>query len=101
MKKLIKYRKGYKYQLAEDYYQFMPFAPDKDIDTEYISFGLDKLLRIKEGYAWDGPSGPTIDTESSMRGALVHDALYQLLRMQKLPQSMRPFCDEIAVVPLL
>ncbi len=37
-------------------------------------------LTIKKGYAWDGPSGPTIDTPSIMRGSLVHDCLYQLLR---------------------
>jgi hypothetical protein len=38
------------------------------------------VLTIKKGYAWDGPSGPTIDTSSLMRGSLVHDSLYQLLR---------------------
>ena len=38
------------------------------------------MLTIKKGYAWDGPSGPTIDTPSVMRGSLVHDCLYQLLR---------------------
>ena len=32
------------------------------------------------GYAWDGPSGPTIDTKNFMRGSLVHDGLYQLMR---------------------
>lgn len=37
-------------------------------------------LWISRSYAWDGPSGPTIDTKTFMRGSLVHDALYQLLR---------------------
>lgn len=26
------------------------------------------------------PSGPTIDTKSFMRGSLIHDALYELIR---------------------
>ena len=37
-------------------------------------------LTIEKGYAWDGPSGLTFDTPSVMRGSLVHDCLYQLLR---------------------
>ena len=37
-------------------------------------------LTIRQGYAWDGPSGPTFDTKNFMRGSLVHDALYQLMR---------------------
>ena len=37
-------------------------------------------LIIEPGYAWDGPSGPTFDTKSFMRGSLIHDVLYQLLR---------------------
>ena len=43
----------------------------------------DGLLTIKAGYAWDGPSGPTFDTKSFMRGSLVHDVLYQILRNPK------------------
>ena len=41
-------------------------------------------LIIKRSYAWDGPSGPTIDTKNFMRGSLVHDALYQLMRHEHL-----------------
>src|SRR3990167_5137648 len=52
-----------------------------------ISLGrrcLHCLLYIFEGYAWDGPSGPAIDTKNFMVGALVHDALYQLMREKLL-----------------
>lgn len=36
---------------------------------------------IEEGYAWDGASGPTFDTCGSFQPALVHDALYQCMRL--------------------
>jgi len=52
----------------------------RDIVTQFISLDRNGRLVVKKGYRWDGPSGPTIDSDSFMRGALVHDALYQLLR---------------------
>jgi hypothetical protein len=81
---MIKYKKGFKYQLAKFYrHQVRIYA--YDIETEYISLKKTGMLIIKKGYAWDGPSGLTIDTKSSMRGSLVHDALYELLRKSYLP----------------
>ena len=56
---------------------------------------LTNHLSIKEGYAWDGPSGPTIDTKDFMRGALIHDALYQLLREGQLPKEDRKVADKV------
>ena len=67
----ISYRSGYKYQLTEGYSVDVDVKPDQDIDSEYIRLSTIGLLTIKTGYAWDGPSGPTIDTPSFMRGALV------------------------------
>jgi hypothetical protein len=52
-------------------------------------------LTIKKGYAFDGPSGPTFDTKSFMRGSLVHDALYQLIREGKIDQSCRADADKL------
>lgn len=76
----IAYKAGYKYQLKADYVIQIDMAPATPIDTEYLGLTLTGTLTIKEGYAWDGPSGPTIDTLNFMRGSLVHDALYQLMR---------------------
>lgn len=42
----------------------------------------DGLLRIKKGYAWDGASGPVIQTETLVDASVYHDALYQILRGQ-------------------
>ena len=48
---------------------------------------------VRNGYAWDGPSGPTIDTENSMRASLVHDVLYQGMREGMLPAGFRERAD--------
>ena len=52
-------------------------------------------LIVQSKYAWDGPSGPTIDTENFMKASLVHDALYQLMREGSLDRSYRKRADEI------
>lgn len=96
---MIRYRKGYKYQLADDFVTTVSWhlkPPNGDIVTEFVELRSGEamspggrsmvcVLLIKSGYAWDGPSGPTIDTPSFMRGSLVHDALYQLMREKHLP----------------
>jgi hypothetical protein len=83
----IKYRSGYKYQLVADYRLNVSVIPVQDIDTDFIALNTQGMLLIKKGYAWDGPSGPTIDTKSFMRGSLVHDALYQLMRNRHLSNT--------------
>ena len=82
----ITYKEGYKYQLHEAYTVNIgdTMKPPHDITTDYIDFFESGELVIKKGYAWDGPSGPTFDTKNFMRGSLVHDALYQLMREDKL-----------------
>ncbi|MEJ2766601.1 DUF1353 domain-containing protein [Photobacterium sp. MCCC 1A19761] len=53
-------------------------------------------LHIKRGYAWDGPSGPVVDTKENMRASLVHDALYQLMRNEFLdPDVYKDEADKI------
>jgi len=92
----ITYRGGYKYQLHADYVIDIPVVPKIVIATAYIELDENGMLIIKKGYAWDGPSGPTIDTPSSMRGSLVHDALYQLMRMGRLDHVVcRPVADKL------
>tara|TARA_Y100000310_G_scaffold301665_1_gene338360 strand:+ start:411 stop:923 length:513 start_codon:yes stop_codon:yes gene_type:complete len=80
----IKYRKGIKYQLVETYTGPTNIFPEEGIVTDWIALDKKGRITISAGYGWDGPSGPTIDTPEFMRAALVHDALYQLLRMKKL-----------------
>lgn len=87
----MKYRKGYKYQVEDRFFvsiaslgirgRFHITSKGGFIEIE------DGFLIIEKGYAWDGPSGPTFDTMSAMRGSCVHDALYQLMREGLLPMK--------------
>ena len=90
------YRKlnRYKYQLIKDY-ELIISIKGKSIVSSFIELYSDGCLIIKNGYAWDGPSGPTIDTLNFMRGSIVHDALYQLMRMELLDSSCRKSADKI------
>jgi len=90
---MIYYQKGFKYQLTKTACFKVEIYPKADIDTDYIFLTTKGDLTIRKGYAWDGASGTTIDTKSSMQGSLVHDALYQLLRMGLLLPSWRHQVD--------
>ena len=89
----MKYKKGYKYQLVEDEVTKTDII-GYSFDTKFIRLTLVGVLTIKAGYAWDGASGPTIDSPSSMRASLNHDAKYQLLREGLLPQAERDLIDK-------
>jgi hypothetical protein len=90
----IYYKSGYKYQLARDY-ELHTGIIGYSIHTEYAHLYSDGLLIIKNGYAWDGPSGPTIDTKTFMRGSLVHDVFYQLIREGHLSHSIKEKADSL------
>ena len=92
----MKYRKGYKYQLAETYEIQTNLRPDHDIVTDFAILYTTGLFRLVNGYACDGASGPTIDTPGTFRGAFFHDAGYQFLRMEKLPPEWRKKFDKLA-----
>ena len=83
----MKYRRGdYKYIVAEDF-SYETGIVNTGHSLPFCDITIKGLLTVRKGYASDGPSGPTIDTKSFMRGAFVHDALYQLLRETKFGQG--------------
>ena len=85
----VLFRKGYKASLWNAYTVQLA-SPDLIGHTvEHRLFRLtpDGWLTIHEDYPSDLASGPTIDTPSSIRGAFVHDALYEMMRLGLLPQS--------------
>ena len=92
----IRYRSEYKYQLANDYGIEISIHPAEDVITEFIDLDADGELTVKKGYAWDGPSGPVVDTDENLRASLIHDALYQLMRNEKLSsRAHRKNADEL------
>lgn len=92
----IAYKSGYKYQTDDDYTFLIPsLAPYAGAKTDYFEIVEGGGLYIYKGYAWDGASGPTWDSKSSMRASLVHDVLYQCMRLDLVPQSFREEADII------
>lgn len=92
----ITFNSGYKYQLKANYTTQIEIKPAQRIDTDFIKLEIDGTLTIMKGYAWDGPSGPTIDTLTFMRGSLIHDCLYQLCREKHLDRLVhREVADRI------
>ena len=92
----IRYRSEYKHQLASEYKIETPILPAEDIATDFIELDTRGELTVKNAYAWDGPSGPVIDTPENMRASLVHDALYQLMRNEELSaRTHRKTADEM------
>ena len=92
----IEYRSGYKYQLAADYTLKTTIKPNNPVDTDFIKLDVDGTLTVKNGFAWDGPSGPVSDNVFNMRASMVHDAFYQLMRRKKVsPRKYRDKADKL------
>jgi len=79
----IYYRDGYRYQLAKDFRITTPIKGES-LRHDYFELYKSSVLLVKKGYAWDGASGPTIDTKDSMEPSLVHDVFCQAMRLELL-----------------
>lgn len=92
---MIQYKKGYKYKLQQAV-KSQTQIRDKIAAERSLWVVLQEngSLYIADGYAWDGASGPALDTKNIMRASLVHDALYQLIREGALPTSYRKAADQ-------
>lgn len=95
----LHYQKGnFKYQVKEfpNYQIQLQYVrvPTPRRCNGFIALTPEGLLTIKKGYAWDGASGPTFDTKSTIIASLVHDALYQLKRNGQLDDVPRTTLDD-------
>lgn len=90
----IQYRSGYLYQITRDYRVQTDIIPDREYYTPFFNFYHDGELFVMAGYAYDGPSGITLDTADSMRAALIHDCGYQCIREYGMPRSFRKQWDQ-------
>lgn len=96
----------YKYQLEEDFEYQLSFnaigLAQEEVGNDFVSITKDGLLKIKRRYAWDGASGPTIDTKNTMMASLIHDAGYQLMREGLISRANKDLFDkELRLVMLL
>ena len=89
----IKYQKGYKYRLFKQVIVKVPILLEDPAVTSFIKMSTDGILTIKKGYSWDGCSGPTWDDKTNLRAGLIHDALYQLMRLGMIPQKNKDAAD--------
>lgn len=89
----IHYASGYRYQLRRPHVEKTAVRPPARIETDWLALDPDGTLYLFAGYAWDGASGPTFDSKSSMRASLSHDGFYQLLRLGLLAAEWREAVD--------
>lgn len=90
----VRYKSGYRYQLAEGFYIRTAIRPPADIVEPFICLSRNGGLYLSAGYAWDGATCFP-DVKSIMRGSLVHDALYQLMRLGLLSAEERGVADDL------
>jgi hypothetical protein len=95
MKALVHYRAGYRFQLAEPFQCQTGIRGAACPGNHFVGLDDAGVLTIAAGYAWDGASGPVQQTPDIIRGSLVHDALYQLMRECSLDPAWRGAADEL------
>lgn len=76
---------NYKFKVEENFSIELPFKI-ADFEHQYASL-KDGILSIKKGYAWDGASGPIINTQDTLVASLVHDVLYQAMRLNLIKSN--------------
>ena len=75
----------YKFKVEENFSIELPFKI-ADFEHQYASL-KDGILSVKRGYAWDGASGPIINTQDTLVASLVHDVLYQAMRLNLIKSN--------------
>lgn len=83
---------GFKYRLTVDYHCKIGLYGRKG-GSPFLRIDEDGVLWFSAGYCWDGPSGPTIDTPGAMRPSLIHDGLYELIRLGVLTDGAKDLAD--------
>ncbi len=67
---------------------------NNQVTNQPIFSGDGRVLTFHVGYSWDGASGLAIDTRNTRCASLVHDGLYQAMRLGLLPRDMKALADE-------
>jgi hypothetical protein len=88
----ISYKEGFNFQLENDYTVRINIST-QECQSAFITLDTSGVLTIKKGYAWNGLTGPTIQTINGLRASLIHDALYQLMEESSLDRVYRINAD--------
>lgn len=103
----IQYRQiGDCYQLHGDYCIDVSayIKPAWDIVGDWALLSKDGFLLVRHGYMWDGGSSPFAKlpvvgkwtkTKSTLRNSMLHDALFQLIRLGLLSPHFKGAADRI------
>jgi hypothetical protein len=107
--KTLFYKKGYKYWVTRPYRIKLDIHPSKIlyisfktvdlkgniVEIPMVTLNPSGLLIVYPSYVWDGASGPTWDTKNSMIGSLIHDVIYQLIRLGFIDSNYKEYADKI------
>ncbi len=81
------------YQLTREYETETRIIPMQRIYFRFTILDTDRTLILRKGFTWDGATGAW-DTDTLMRGSAEHDAKYELLRQELIPQECREIADD-------
>ena len=83
-------------ELPDSLFTELPQGARLCTEDGYVCIELgQRTMQIRKGYSWDGPSGPTIDTDNFMRGSLFHDSWYQIMREYPYFRKYRNDADRL------
>ena len=71
--------KIYKYKLYEEMLFNTPIT-GVDYVGKFFTLTYEGTLLVNKGYAYDGPSGPSINTKPFIVASLPHDVFFQMIR---------------------
>lgn len=94
------------FQLRATYHRDISkyIKPKFDIVSEWCSLSTEGVLTGRHGYAWDGGSSPFsklplvgswTKTKTTIQNSLVHDMLYQLIRLGLLSDEFKEPADQL------
>jgi hypothetical protein len=93
--KQVLYSSGYRYKTESTTTFETGIKPLLPGGNRFVHIDQSGCVEIGPDYAWDGASGPAINTKNFRRGSLIHDALYQLIREGYLGLEHRPAADAV------
>ena len=90
---MIKYKKGYRFQITADYRILTPVI-GYDVNTDWCRLTSGGWLVVYAKYAYDGRSG-LIRRKKTKTPSLVHDVFSQMARQGLILQDTKPIVDNL------